>query len=163
MAKRERAATARRGTESEVARQIMQRLAGLPLEQARKLAEIAQERRFAPGEVIFKEGDAATDLYLLLEGQIFLGAKFSRRAATVVFTSVGPSEFFGWSAVVPPHQTTADAEAIQSARALAFPADKVLGLCDQDPALGYIVMRCLLGTVGDRLRATRQRMLDMLA
>jgi CRP-like cAMP-binding protein len=162
MTKRERAGTAGRDAESEVTRQIMQHLAGLPLEQARKLVEIAQERSFASGEVIFKEGDAATDLYLLLEGQIYLGATFSRRAGKVVYTSVVPSEFFGWSAVVPPHQETADADAIQSVRALAFPRDKLLALCDQEPVLGYLLMRSLLRTVGGRLRATRQRMLDML-
>lgn len=149
-------------SKEQIAQQIIQHVTGLTNEQARKLAEIAQERTFAAGDVVFNEGDPATDLYLLLEGCIFLGARFSKRMGLVTFASLGPGDFFGWSAVVPPHRKTAHADVIRPARVLIFKGTELLALCEADKVLGYTVMRHLLATVGKRLVATRQRILDML-
>jgi len=148
-------------TREQIALQLSVRLRGLTPQQAQELAGLARERSFAAGEVIFNEGDQASEIYLLLEGRVFLGAKFSESAGHVTFASIGPSEFLGWSALVHPHRKTAYAEAVADTEVLVFRSRELLDLCDQDPAMGYVIMRCLLATVGQRLIATRQRMLDI--
>lgn len=144
-----------------VREQLRKTLSGLTAEQAEKLAELAREVSFAKDEIVFRERDWATRLFLVLEGCVFLRAKFSRGSATVNFASIGPSEFLGWSAVVPPHRLTAEAMAVMPTKVLAFDGNELLKLCDQDPSLGYVLMRHLLTTVGKRLTATRRQMFDM--
>ena len=48
--------------------------------------------------------------------------------------------------------------AMRPTKVLAIDGPKLIGLCEQDPALGFAVMRTLLVAVADRLRATRERM-----
>jgi CRP-like cAMP-binding protein len=136
---------------------------GLRSDQAMTLARIGRECSFESGDTVFAEGDMSMDLYLLIQGQVFLGATFASGAGAVVFASLGPADFFGWSALIPPHRKTAYAKVIQPAKVLIFSGTQVLALCDQDPGMGYVIMRRLMECVCGRLKATRQRMMDMLA
>ena len=145
-----------------IAQQISGRLPGLTAQQAQKLAGIARGRSYAAGDVIFNAGDHATEVFLLLQGRVSLKTKFATYGDTITLASVRPLEFFGWSSLMLPQIKTAQADVVEAAKVLVFQADELLALCDADPALGYVVMRCLLNTVGQRLIATRRWILDIL-
>jgi CRP-like cAMP-binding protein len=76
--------------------------------------------------------------------------------------TLGPSEIFGWSAVVPVIGTrTATARAVALTRAVTFDTDALQQLCDEDHDLGYLVFRRLTNVIAGRLSATRLQLLDM--
>ncbi len=146
-----------------VMQQLVGHIDGLDREQAGKIARFSREKTFESRDAIFREEDSAVDLYLLLEGLVILTAEFPHAVGSIAFALLGPSEFFGWSAVVPPHQNSASAEVIRSAKVLAINGRKLLALCDREPETGYLVMRRLLGTVAGRLRATRSEIFSRLS
>ena len=144
-----------------ISHHMMAHILGLTSEQAEQIASLAEERSYAAGDALFSEKDPAEDLFFVLEGRIFLGASFPQYWSRMNIASIGQSEFFGWSAVVGPYQETASAMAMRPTKVLAINGSKLIGLCEQDPALGFAVMRTLLVAVADRLRATRERMFSI--
>src|SRR5437762_136674 len=63
------------------------------------LRRIALERTFAPGQEIFKEGDAGDGVYLLREGAVEISGLVGENVRRV-FSQVGPGEIFGEMAVI---------------------------------------------------------------
>jgi CRP-like cAMP-binding protein len=141
----------------------LQRLAfveGLAPEDLERLAEIAAPVGWAAGEVIFREGQRDSRLYVLEEGRVALElAQLGRGRVTIM--TIGPGEVLGWSSLYQGRPKTATARAVQATRAVAFDADRLRALCDTDPRLGYHVTRRILSAVAERLQATRLQLLDV--
>jgi CRP-like cAMP-binding protein len=141
----------------------LQRLAfveGLPPENLERLAEIASPASWGPGEVIFREGQRDSRLYVIEEGRVALElAQLGRGRVTIM--TIGPGEVLGWSSLYQGRPKTATARTVQPTRAVAFDADRLRALCDTDPRLGYHITRQILSAVAERLQATRLQLLDV--
>jgi CRP-like cAMP-binding protein len=128
------------------------------------LAELAGHARtvaFEAGERIFAQGEPATALFLLASGAVELsfGAQAdydSPGVAVQTVTYVGHP--IGWSAMVEPYAYRATATARQATRLLALDRDLLERQAKANPSFGVALMRAVLGVVGDRLRATRLRL-----
>jgi CRP/FNR family transcriptional regulator, cyclic AMP receptor protein len=131
-------------------------LAGMSEERLRLLAENATERHFAPGEVIFREGENADHFYLIKRGEIDLQTHSAGRPTTV--QTVGGGEALGWSWLFPPHHWRFDARARSRTDAISIPAPGLRAKCEVDPALGYEVMKRVANVVANRLQATRLKL-----
>lgn len=128
-----------------------------------KLLSICTLNNWAEGQKIFAEGDQDNHLYLILEGRVALEKYIPGRGRTTILT-LGPSEIFGWSAVVPVVGTrTATARTTAPTRAVAFDSVALRQACDEDHDLGYLVYRRLTNIIAGRLSATRLQLLDMYA
>lgn len=129
---------------------------GLGEAQLRHLAEGALEITCGKGERIFKEGDAATSLWIVKQGQVDLGFELPGRTTPEshpLFT-IPAGRAFGWSCFVPPHKYRLSAFC-SSSSCVVLRLDKefLLGALDKDPALGYRVMANLAELVGERFQA----------
>src|ERR1700729_1701535 len=58
------------------------------------LQEAAQEKRFANGQEVFKEGDTGDGVYVVKEGQVQISSLVGNNVRHV-FSEVKPGEFFG--------------------------------------------------------------------
>jgi CRP/FNR family cyclic AMP-dependent transcriptional regulator len=126
-----------------------------------KVLAIAGLSEWLEGKTIFSEGEHDARLYLILEGRVAL-EKYVPSRGRVTLLTLGPSEIFGWSAVVPVIGTrTATARAVTLTRAVTFETDALQQLCDEDHDLGYLVFRRLTNVIAGRLSATRLQLLDM--
>jgi CRP-like cAMP-binding protein/1-acyl-sn-glycerol-3-phosphate acyltransferase len=129
----------------------------------RDLAELAPRAtvvHFDRHQPVFARGDPATSLFLLVEGAVELSAMPSGGGpATVVQTVTHPGHPVGWSALVAPHTYRATATAREPTRLLAIPRAALEGQAKARPSFGVALMRAVLGVVGDRLRATRARLI----
>jgi hypothetical protein len=67
----------------------------------------------------------------------------------------------GWSWLFPPYRWHFDGRALSSVRATSFDGACLRGKCDQDPALGYELMKRFARVFSERLRGTRLRLLDV--
>ena len=134
---------------------------GLEPDHFEKLLAIAGLAEWAEGQTIFAEGGQDAKLYLILEGRVAI-EKYVPGRGRVTLLTLGPSEIFGWSAVVPVIGTrTATARAAAPTQAVTFDSQALVQVCDEDHDLGYLVYRRLTNIIAGRLSATRLQLLDM--
>lgn len=115
---------------------------------------------FPAGSVIAREGDAADRFYVLRDGRVAIEVHAPGRGPLVVATA-DAGDVVGWSWLVPPHRWRFDVRAVTDVHAVALDGACLRAKCDQDPALGYRLLRRFSGVVADRLEATRIRLLDL--
>ncbi|MCW5977723.1 MAG: Crp/Fnr family transcriptional regulator [Bryobacteraceae bacterium] len=130
---------------------------GFSAGQIKKAAATASEVRFAPEEIMVREGVRSDYFYLLLAGKVALEVYTPYGAVTV--QSLGPGDELGWSSMRVAGEAQFHARALTPVEALAFLSSRMLQLCDEDPALGYALMRGLLGIAQERLHALRAQFL----
>ncbi len=133
---------------------------GLSDEYLDVIAGCARNVRFMPDEMVFREGEPADTFYLVRHGKVLIGARAPGQGLIPIQT-VGPGEVIGWSWLFPPYRWHFDAKALEVTRALAFDGKCLRDKCDQDPRLGYELMRRFAAVMVDRLRAARMQLLDM--
>ncbi|MFD7921289.1 cyclic nucleotide-binding domain-containing protein [Streptomyces sp. NPDC059740] len=135
-------------------------LAQLPAEHRERLMQLAREVEHPAAVRLFEEGAAAEHFWILRTGTVALDVQIPGRGRAVVET-VGPGGLLGWSWLCPPHRWHLGAETRGPVAAWAFDADTVRDLCTAHPAFGLALVTLVAETIGDRLRATRTRLLDL--
>ena len=109
------------------------------------VAREANERTFADGEVIVKQGETgAAGFWIILDGKVEV-----RRGATNLAT-LGPGEYFGEMALVSDHSTprSADVVAIDDVHALQLTRWDLRGLILPHPEIAL----SMLADLADRIR-----------
>jgi CRP-like cAMP-binding protein len=126
---------------------------GLTAEELSSIAIIAEEVRFPDGAVIFRDGDLATKLYVLVSGAIDLVYHIERTdgVETSFVGSIAPGEPFGISAFVEPYRLMATGIAHGSVQAIAIDAASLRALCELNCHQGYTVMRQIARALAERL------------
>ncbi len=120
----------------------------------------AKNARFRAGEVIFSEGQPADWFYLVRSGQVALEVQVPSRGPVVVQT-VHDGEILGLSWLVPPYKWSLGARAVEPTRAVVMSAECLRNKCDEDPALGFALLKRMASVMTERLQATRLRVLDV--
>jgi CRP/FNR family transcriptional regulator, cyclic AMP receptor protein len=134
--------------------------AGFDPSQIARLTEVATPVRWNAGEMIYREGDPGSPLYLVEEGLVAVELVVPGRGPVTILT-VSPGDIFGWSSLFYQRPKTNGARALVPTRALALDTARLRALCDGDPAFGYAVTRRILQVVSERLKATRIQLLDV--
>ena len=124
-----------------------------------RLAGLAREVRFAPDQVIFREGDEYSVFYLLGKGMVALELEVPGHVLRVQTLYAG--EVFDWSALLPHAGKHFQARALDAVTALAFEGDQLLASFKADPQFGLAFMLRLMGVVSERLRNTRLQLVDV--
>ena len=130
----------------------------VPEDRAR-LATLAKEVRFAPDQVIFREGDDYSVFYLLGKGMVALELEVPGHVLRVQTLYAG--DVFDWSALLPHAGKHFQARALDDVTALAFEGDQLLASFRDDPRFGLTFTLRLMGVVSERLRNTRLQLVDM--
>lgn len=140
-------------------------LRGLAEEHARLLTGCAQNVRFAPGELLLREGAEESTLYLLRQGTVALEAHRPGKAPDCVET-LGPGDVLGVSWALGDGGPAAaaaslDARARESVLAFALDGECLRGKMASDDRLGHALSRRLLERVYLRLARLRLQSLDV--
>jgi CRP/FNR family cyclic AMP-dependent transcriptional regulator len=135
---------------------------GMPPGQLATLVGCAANVRFAPGELIFREGGPADTFYVLRKGTVAVEITVPGQGQVTIETAEG-DEVLGWSWLFPPYRAHFDARALNVVRALALDGACLRGKFESDPALGYELMRRFAPVLIQRLEATRLQLLDLYA
>jgi len=133
---------------------------GLQPELIAEFAGCGSNVRFDEGAVLFREGDPADVFYVLRHGSVVLETFVPARGPTTIET-LEAGEVLGWSWLFPPHRWHFDARALTLVRATAFDGACLRGKCEEDPALGYDLMKRFAQVLIQRLQWTRLRLLDV--
>ena len=137
-------------------------LEGMDREHLRLLSESAMRANFAEQEVIFRQGEPADRFYLIQAGSVFISSRIPGRGQITIQT-IGSGEALGWSWLFEPYRWHFDAWADEPTRALYFHASLLREQCEQDPKLGYELMKRVSRVVIHRLQATRLKLLRACA
>jgi CRP-like cAMP-binding protein len=135
-------------------------LEGLSAERLALLAGCAGNVRFAPGDMVFREGDPADTFYVVRHGAVALELFVPERGAVAIET-VHAGEVLGWSWLFAPYRWHFDARALSVVRATGFDGSCLRQKCDDDPAVGYDLMSRFAQVLIERLQWTRLRLLDV--
>jgi CRP/FNR family transcriptional regulator, cyclic AMP receptor protein len=133
---------------------------GLPSADVALIAGCGSNVHYPANTIIFHEGDAADHFYLLRHGRVALEIASPERGPLAVLT-LGAGDVVGWSWLVPPYRMSCDARALEAVRATQFDGACIRRKCEDDPRLGYDLLKRFAGVIGARLRATRLQMLDV--
>jgi CRP/FNR family transcriptional regulator, cyclic AMP receptor protein len=128
-------------------------------EHIERLAAMAAEVHFAPGELIFHEGDRSSLFYVLISGNVALEVVSPGRPVRVSTLIAG--EVLGWSSITSENGKQFQARALEEVHALAFDGARLKHACEEDFALGFHFMRAVLSVMSERLHATRIQLVDI--
>jgi CRP-like cAMP-binding protein len=123
-----------------------------------RLSHMASEIHFAPGELIFHEGDRSSLFYLLISGNIALEVQSPGR--TVRIATLYGGEILGWSSVTGDDSKQFRARALEPVEAIAFDGARLRHACAEDYAFGFAFMRALAEAMSSRLHAVRTQLLE---
>ena len=133
---------------------------GLAPEYLRVLVGCASNLRFEAGQQIFREGEEANEFYLIRHGKVALEVYVPGRGSITIQT-LGVGEILGWSWLVPPYQWRFDARAVELTRAIALDGKCLRTKCEDDPRLGFALLKRFAHVMTERLQATRLQLLDV--
>ncbi len=119
----------------------------------------ASNAKFDGGEYIFHEDEEADRFFLIRHGKVALEIYVPSGPLTIA--TLGEGEVLGWSWLVSPYRWRFDARAVEMVRATVLDGKCLRSKCDEDPALGYELMKRFVHIVEQRLQATRYQLLDM--
>lgn len=115
---------------------------GLPQDQLRDLTQIAVDKHFKKGQIIFSEGDEADGFYVVVQGLVKI-FKLSVEGKEQILHIFEPGEPFGEVPVFTGQHFPAHAEAISRSRLLFFPREAFTGLVEKNPSLALNMLALL--------------------
>lgn len=122
-----------------------------------KLGALARRETHEPGDVLYRPGDPADDLYVLDSGRVeFLIGRGDRIAPGGFMLKKG--EVFGWAALLDGYPARiASARCLEASTLLRINGKAALRVLESDPAAGFVVMRRLAGLIARYLASSGAR------
>jgi CRP-like cAMP-binding protein len=114
------------------------------------------------GQVIFKQGDKATHLYILECGMVDILFKPNDGPELLVsrLTSGG---VFGWSSTLGRVSYTSAACSVMDSEAYRFDGAELRKLCEEHPDTGVVILDRLALAIAERLESTHGKVMSVLS
>lgn len=120
----------------------------------RDLAMMCEEETIPSGTVMYREGDKADKMYILVEGEVdvqyTLGSGELRTVDTIV-----AGELMMWSALVEPYKSTAVVTTRENCRLIAIDAVQLRAFCEKDQVVANTMLLHLTKLLATRLEGAR--------
>lgn len=133
---------------------------GLSAGQLEAIAAICEQHTYQAGEVLFEENSSSDELYIIAQGEIEIQVNPDVIGDTAL---VGPQtiatlrrgQSFGEIALVDEGLRSAAASCAQNdTHLVVLRRQKLMDLCDDQPRLGYLLMRNLAADLAMKIRNT---------
>ncbi len=118
-----------------------------------RVADVAVPRRFAAGEVVFREGDASSTCYVVRSGRARAVHEHAD-GRSITLANFGPGDIFGELAMFDDERRSATVESIEETEAIAILGGDMRRLLSEHPEIAVE----LLSALGRRLRETNERL-----
>ncbi len=140
---------------------------GLTSEQAARLEDLADVVRAQAGTELFRSGDPASHLYVVLDGAVELhmtvpewwGIDTDRRKVS----TAGAGHVVGWSAMAPPAAYSLSAVCREKTMLARFNAEDIAEATANDPHMGQTLLSRILRIVSGRFDLLAEAMLAQRA
>jgi CRP/FNR family transcriptional regulator len=119
----------------------------------RRIAQLAVPRTFAPGEIVFREGDSSDTCYVIASGHA-RAVREHPDGRSITLAHFGPGDIFGELAIFDDENRSATIEALDALSTIAILGPDFRRLLDQH---GQMAVR-LVVALGRRLREANERL-----
>jgi CRP/FNR family transcriptional regulator, cyclic AMP receptor protein len=126
------------------------------------LALALKTMRVAPGTAIFREGDAAREMYVVLEGEIEV-TKRSRRGREQRVALLGPNDTFGEMSIIDMQVRSATVRAVAPTRLVRISAEDMDALYRHDLKAYTLIILNIARDLSRRLRVADGILADFTA
>jgi CRP/FNR family transcriptional regulator, cyclic AMP receptor protein len=109
-----------------------------------RVLNLAAERGYANGQMIFQRGDRGSSLMAVLEGRIRISV-CSKEGKEVTLGIMGPGDLLGEIALVDGKGRTADATAMGACRVLVLDQREFLPFLERNPSFAVRLLQILCG------------------
>ncbi len=130
-----------------------------------KVAAISSSANHQASDVLFREGDKAEDICLLVKGKIAVERQLPLAWPNPVVSihTVTAGKMLGWSAVVQPGIRTASAKCLEDSEVVWIKGKDLLDVLDKNREDGYLVMKRLADTIASSLAGTNEMLMREMA
>ncbi|MBN2491279.1 MAG: cyclic nucleotide-binding domain-containing protein [Planctomycetes bacterium] len=133
---------------------------GMKADYITSLVGCASNAHFAARKNIFNQDDPADHFYIIQSGKVAIDIESSDRGVITIET-IGPGKVLGWSWLFPPYRWHYAARAVEDTKAIAMDARCLRGKFEEDPAMGYEMMKRFSAIMLRRMQRARIQLLDM--
>jgi CRP-like cAMP-binding protein len=126
------------------------------------LASQLKARRVPPGESMFKEGDAAREMWVILDGEMEV-LKRSRKGREQRVAILGPNDTFGEMSILDMQPRSASVRAVGPSRILRLATEDMDALYRYDLKSYTLIILNIAREVSRRLRVTDSILADFTA
>jgi CRP-like cAMP-binding protein len=130
-------------------------------EQVESIARLGQEKSFQAGEEIFKKGERAKTLHVLLNGQVSVRVKDDDESDLMAKTLKEAGAVLGTVALVRPYVYNVTAEAVSKAKTFAIEGPTLSEAMRANPLMGLEILTCLNQSYLHRLNVKRMGMISL--
>ena len=121
---------------------------GMNRDFVKEVMNIGEKESYQKGDFLFREGDPASNFYILIKGRVKLT---TGETGQMVHMVDRPGEAFGWSSLIERDVYSASGECKEYTILQKFDARALLKLVEEDLVNGLIFMKRLAGLIGKRL------------
>lgn len=123
----------------------------------RLVASITRVQSHKGGDIVFREGSAGQELYLILEGKVRISREVSGMGEEALAV-LGPGDAFGEMALIDDFPRSADAKVHERCRLLVLEKDALEDLLFLEKDLAYEILWNFVQVLSARLRETNDKM-----
>jgi CRP-like cAMP-binding protein len=124
---------------------------GVPEAELAELSQLLRQREFAAGDVLWREGEDAADMVLILEGEVSLSISLPGER-TVEFRRVGKAELLGEVPLIDGGKHSATARATEPTTVLVLRRTDFAGLVSRRHKTAFAIKRRIAVVACGRLR-----------
>ena len=114
-------------------------------------------------QVIVEEDKRGTHCFFMLSGRVDIEIRSPFGSATQKIATIKRGEMFGELSLVDGFLRSATARASDEVVALGFDNERLEALMEEDPRIGFLVMRNLANVLSSRIRNTNLRLRNALS
>ncbi len=134
---------------------------GLPDEALAAIAALCREESFPADTIICAEGHRADRIYFLQDGMVGLIVNPTSLPDPLTLSVLkSPGQPFGWSTVGRHGHYTAQGRALSDVRVISIDGQGLMNYLEQNPVVGFVVMKRVVDVVSGRLRTMRTLVLE---
>ncbi|RLC01062.1 MAG: hypothetical protein DRH90_17025 [Deltaproteobacteria bacterium] len=129
---------------------------GLSEIQFERLFVLMEEVAVKKGERLFREGEAAEQLYCIKQGAVEMLTSIDNHIELPITILRSEGSYFGTSSLVPPYIYSLSARSYSDSTLMVIKRSRLMEQAKRDPEMGFIIMSNLAKMFLDRLKETRQ-------
>lgn len=128
-------------------------LNGLSESQLEKLAKLFRGQTYDADEIIFKENDRSSELYVIQDGLVEITLSAPEPSTEQSIVTLGKGQIFGEIALVDEGPRTASARCGADGTKLWLATrEDFISLCEKDTSIGFIVMKNIAADLSFKFR-----------
>ncbi|HBP17163.1 MAG TPA: hypothetical protein DEA08_05120 [Planctomycetes bacterium] len=134
-------------------------------EQLDRVVALGQVESFPEGAVIVEEDKAGKSCYFLIQGRVDIEIRspFGGSDKVQKIATIKRGEMFGELSLVDGFLRSASARAAEAVELLAFENEQLEALMEDDPRIGYQIMRNVANVLSSRIRTTNMKLRNTLS